>query len=38
MLQLNIDIKEKKTLPCMNQELRRAVYGKQMLFSQFTKC
>ena len=28
----------KKTLPCMNQELRRAVYRKQMLYSQFTKC
>ena len=38
MLQLNIDIKEKKPLPCMNQELRRAVYRKQMLYSQFTKC
>ena len=38
MLQLNIDIKEKKLLPCMNQELRRAVYRKQMLYSQFTKC
>jgi hypothetical protein len=28
----------KKPLPCMNQELRRAVYRKQMLYSQFTKC
>jgi hypothetical protein len=28
----------KKTLPCMNQELRRTVYRKQMLYSQFTKC
>jgi hypothetical protein len=29
---------EKKPLPCMNQELRRATYRKQMLYSQFTKC
>jgi predicted nucleic acid-binding OB-fold protein len=28
----------KNPLPCMNQELRRAVYRKQMLYSQFTKC
>jgi S-adenosylmethionine synthetase len=28
----------KVALPCMNQELSRAVYRKQMLYSQFTKC
>jgi hypothetical protein len=28
----------KKPLPCVNQELRRAVYRKQMLYFQFTKC